>query len=59
MSGRYLLDTNIVISFLRKDSEIVEKIKGKTEAVHDFMTLGHLMLRFKLPGWEYFHDAKS
>jgi len=42
MNGKYLLDTNIVISLLRKDNEIVEKIEEVDEAYIPVTVIGEL-----------------
>jgi tRNA(fMet)-specific endonuclease VapC len=42
MNGKYLLDTNIVISFLRKDNEIVEKIEELDEVYIPVTVIGEL-----------------
>jgi tRNA(fMet)-specific endonuclease VapC len=42
MNGKYLLDTNIVISLLRKDNEIVEKIEELDEAYIPVTVIGEL-----------------
>jgi tRNA(fMet)-specific endonuclease VapC len=42
MNGKYLLDTNIVISLLRKDIKIVEKIEEVDEAYIPVTVIGEL-----------------
>ncbi|UCH96009.1 MAG: type II toxin-antitoxin system VapC family toxin [Candidatus Aminicenantes bacterium] len=42
MNGKYLLDTNIVILFLKKDNEIVEKIKELEEVYIPVTVFGEL-----------------
>jgi len=42
MNGKYLLDTNAVIAFLRNDEKIVEKIKEKAEIYMPVTVVGEL-----------------
>ena len=42
MNGKYLLDTNTVIAFLRNDEEIVEKIKEQAEVYIPVTVIGEL-----------------
>ena len=42
MNGKYLLDTNAVIAFLRNDEKIVEKIKERVEVYMPVTVVGEL-----------------
>ena len=42
MNGKYILDTNAVIAFLRNDKKIVEKIKEKAEVYIPVTVVGEL-----------------
>jgi len=42
MNGKYILDTNAVIAFLRNDEKIVEKIKEEAEVYMPVTVVGEL-----------------
>lgn len=42
MSGKYLLDTNIVIALFKEDTAVIDKLKLASEVYHPSIVIGEL-----------------